>query len=210
MSSIRTKPAIVLGPESNGILMTGKEFDAVEEYDKEYRYELIRGVLVVSPIPSARETGPDQELGRLLLNYQQELPQGKVLDDTLPQQYVYVSPSTRRQADRLIWTGLGRWPDPKTDLPTIVVEFVSASRRDWERDYLVKRREYKKCGIPEYWVFDRFRRTMTVFIHQRGKEQEIVLGEKDVYRTPRLPGFELPLQRIFFVADRGKPGKRSK
>ena len=38
--------------------MTPEEFDALEEYDENYRYELVHGVLVVTPIPLAEETGP--------------------------------------------------------------------------------------------------------------------------------------------------------
>ena len=34
----------------------------------------------------------------------------------------------------MIWTGLGRTPDEETDIPSIVVEFVSKRRRDALRD----------------------------------------------------------------------------
>ncbi|MDX1944706.1 MAG: hypothetical protein SFU86_04800 [Pirellulaceae bacterium] len=40
-----------------------------------------------------------------------------------------------RRRDRALWIGLGRLPDPKVDLPTIVVEFVSPGRRNFLRDY---------------------------------------------------------------------------
>src|SRR4051794_37788192 len=127
-----TPPAaanVVLGPELAGTLMTPEEFDAVEEYDENYRYELLHGVLIVTPIPLGEETDPNEELGRLLRNYREQHPEGSILDSTLPQQYVR-TPPPRRLADRLIWTGLGRTPSRRRDLPTVVVEFVSQSRRD--------------------------------------------------------------------------------
>jgi hypothetical protein len=77
-----------LGPESAGLLMDPEEFDAVEDYDPAHRYELINGVLVVSPIPAPEETGPNELLGHLLIDYKEHHPQGSALDSTLPQQYV--------------------------------------------------------------------------------------------------------------------------
>src|SRR5262249_32949206 len=68
--------AAPLGPLSAGILMTPAEFDAIEDYDKNYRYELIHGVLVVSPIPLPEETGPNELLGVLLFLYQTGHPEG--------------------------------------------------------------------------------------------------------------------------------------
>jgi Uma2 family endonuclease len=188
--------------------MTPREFDAVQDYDDRYRYELIRGVLIVTPIASAGERDPNEELGRLLRNFQDQHPQGKALDKTLPQEYVRTRTS-RRLADRLIWAGLGRIPDLDKDLPTIAVEFVSRARRDRERDYVVKRREYKKLRIPEYWIIDRFRRIMTVIINVPEEEKEQVVKEGETYTTPRLPGFELALSRLLGVADTWKK-KRTK
>jgi len=109
---------------------------------------------------------------------------------------------SRRRADRVIWAGLGRVPNPRTDIPTIVVEFVSGSRRDRTRDYVLKRGEYLALGVKEYWVIDRFRRTLTVF-RPAGKSgpQEQTIREDTVYQTPLLPGFELPLSRLLGIAD---------
>jgi len=44
-----------LGPGAAGVSMTPEEFDAITDYDDEWRYELIHGVLVVNPIPSEPE-----------------------------------------------------------------------------------------------------------------------------------------------------------
>ena len=66
------------------MLMTPAEFDAVEDYDDLYDYELIHGVLVVHAIPKEAEAGPNELLGYLLLKYQEEHQLGKSLDDTLP------------------------------------------------------------------------------------------------------------------------------
>jgi len=183
------------------MLMTPEEFDAVTDCDELYKYELIHGVLIVNPPAAESERDPNQELGYQLLLYRDNHPQGSVLDVTLPEQYVYLAHG-RRIADRVIWAGLGRTPIPETDVPTIVVEFVSRRSRDRRRDYEEKRREYLELGVAEYWIIDRFRRTMTVLRKPPAEPAEQVLAADAVYRTPLLPGFELPLARLMAQADR--------
>lgn len=193
-----------LGPSSAGVLMTPEEFDAVTDYDDRYRYELIHGVLVVTPVPLEAEAGPNDELGAMLREYRRTHPLGAALDETLPERYVRTHDS-RRRADRVIWAGLGRRPNPKADVPTIVVEFVSGGKRDHHRDYVAKRREYRDLGVAEYWVFNRFRRDMTVYPSGPGRPAEVTVGENETYQTDLLPGFELPLARLLEAADRWEP-----
>jgi Uma2 family endonuclease len=91
------------------------------------------------------------------------------------------------------------------DVPTIVIEFVSKSRRDQLREYEHKRRQYLDLGVTEYWVIDRFARKMTLF-HRRpprtGAETATIVLETETYRTDLLPGFELELGRLLAVADK--------
>ncbi len=188
-------PPISLGMA--GTLMTAEEFDSVGACDEGYRYELIRGVLVVTPVPLPEETGPNERLGQQLLNYLDQHPQGSSLDYTLMEQYVRTR-INRHRADRLIWAGLGRVPNLRRDVPTIAVEFVSRSRKDRERDYIEKRAEYLEIGIAEYWVIDRFRRILTIF---KADGSEMIVKEGEIYRTPLLPGFELPLDLLLAASD---------
>jgi Uma2 family endonuclease len=197
---------IVFGPDWNGARLTPEEFDAIEEYDEDYSYELVHGVVVVNPIPLGEETGPNEMLGYLLLAYKNDHPQGKALDNTLPQQYVRTGTS-RRLADRIIWAGLGRTPHRLNDRPTIAVEFVSGSKRDRKRDYEEKRKEYMEVGISEYWIIDRFRRIMAVISNQPDGPNERLVHESETYQTPLLPGFELPLARLLAVADEWAHGE---
>ena len=191
----------ILGPESAGMLMTPEEFDEVTEYDDGFRYELIRGVLVVAPIPAESESAPNDELGSMLRQFQREHPQGTMLDETLPERYIRTA-SGRRRADRVIWIGLGRRPDPTVDVPAIAVEFVSTSRRDRRRDYSEKRLEYQAARVGEHWIVDRFVRKMTVYRNSSQQSIEVIVTEHETYQTPLLPGFELPLARLLTVADR--------
>jgi hypothetical protein len=50
-----------------------------------------------------------------------------MLDEARPEQYIRTT-SGRRRADRVIWIGLGRRPDPTVDTRAIAVKFVSGAR----------------------------------------------------------------------------------
>lgn len=196
MSTTELAPSRPLGPWANGMLMTAEEFDAAEEWDPSYRYELVNGVLVVMPPADIGERGPNDDLAYLLLRYQYEHPEGRQMDGTVSEETVATA-AGRRRMDRAIWIGLGRRPRHLTDIPTIAIEFVSDSSRDRKRDLVHKRKEYADIGVTDYWVIDRFRRNMTVF---RGPDV-IVVPEAETFRTDLLPGFELPLARVLGVAD---------
>jgi hypothetical protein len=152
------------------------------------------------PIPLPEVAGPNELLGHLLLTYQESHPQGSSLDDTLPQQYVRTH-AKLRLADRLIWTGLGRLANPRRDPATIAVEFVAARGPSSKLYYVDKRHEYMAAGIREYWIIDRFERTLTVIYKRRGKVREQVIAEDGSYESPLLPGFEVPLARLLASAD---------
>jgi Uma2 family endonuclease len=186
-----------IGPDENGMLMTPEEFDAIEDWEEGYRYELVHGVLVVNPPPPAGERKPNDLLGHWLQSYS-ESPQGSALDETLPEETIRTR-TGRRRADRVIWIGLGRLPDQGRETPTIAIEFVGPRNRDRQRDYIDKRREYSEVGVREYWIVDRFRRNMTVF---RGLDEELMILENQTYTTDLLPGFELPLAQLLAAADR--------
>ncbi len=201
------KRRAVIGPRSAGIRLTPAEFDANRHWNRNFRYELINGVLVVSPPALNAEIGPNEILGHWLWSYRESHAKGSALDATLPEQLV-ITRKNRRRADRLIWAGLGRQPDTETDTATIAVEFVSSGKRNWLRDYQEKRDEYMGIGIQQYWIINRFERTMTVYIKKGKGWQERVLTEKDVYRTPLLPGFELSVGKLLGVADQWRRKKK--
>jgi Uma2 family endonuclease len=202
-------PAVLrlrLGPRSAGLLLTTAEFDHAR-FREGWCYELINGVLVVSPTPSRKDRDPNEELGFWLRLYKHQHPQGSSLDLNLYEEMIETK-QNRRRADHAIWAGLGR--DPKEgEIPTIVVEFVSSGKVNQDRDDITKRAEYREIGVREYWVIDRFRRTLTVFRFGSESDQEQVISEKQHYETPLLPGLVLPLARLLSLADRWAKKKRS-
>ncbi len=184
-----------LTPGAAGVHLSAVDFDAAET-EPGWRYELIGGVLIVSPATDLQERGPSDWLGYRLNHYRASHSKGASLDATLPEHDIRIG-ADRRRADRVVWAGLGRKPK-KTETPTIAIEFVSAGKRNFIRDYEIKRDEYQSAGVQEYWVFNRFDRTMTVF---KSAGVKLVLGEQDVYKTDLLSGFELSLAELFAEAD---------
>jgi Uma2 family endonuclease len=187
-----------LGPRSAGMLLTAKEFDRARG-EKGWRYELINGVLVVSPTPSRKERTPNDRLGQWLWNYRDQHPQGSSLDSTVPEEEIQTK-ENRRRMDRAIWAGLGRLPE-QGEAPTIVVEFVSQGKVNQDRDYVAKRAEYREIGVKAYWVVDRFRRSLTVYAFGGEKDEEHLIPEGQKYAPPQLPGFELDVAWLLSFAD---------
>ncbi|MCU0880837.1 MAG: Uma2 family endonuclease [Pirellulaceae bacterium] len=186
-----------LHPGLNGILISVEEFDTIKDWEPGYRYEVIHGVLVVSPPPEDAGQKPNERLGQWLWDYQQRHPSGKVLDDFMMERPVRTAAGVR-VVDHALWIGYGRPIKSRRDLPTILVEFVSAGKRAALRDYDEKRDEYLKLGAREYWVIDRFRRAMTVYSPPSNAQ---FIPETEVFTTPLLPGFELSLSELFKLAD---------
>src|SRR5687768_8265210 len=112
-----------LHPGLNGVLMTLDEYESIDEWEPGYRYELIHGVLIVSPPPDDAGQGPNERLGYWLLLYKDQHPNGKTLDDTLMERPVRTRAGIR-VVDRALWIGYGRPIKSRRDLATILVEFV--------------------------------------------------------------------------------------
>ena len=58
MGISRGRSRVRLSPSCAGLRMTPEEFDGVLDFDERYRYELINGVLVVTPPPGLSERDP--------------------------------------------------------------------------------------------------------------------------------------------------------
>jgi Uma2 family endonuclease len=106
----------------------------------------------------------------------------------------------RRRLDRAIWAGLGRDPE-EGETPTIAVEFVSKGKVNQERNYTAKRAEFREIGVREYWVVDRFRRSLTVYRFTGEQDECRRIPEDQTYESPLLPGFVLPLKQLLAIAD---------
>lgn len=199
MVAILKKTHGLMGPWANGILLAPWEFDS-SQFERGNRYELINGVLIVSPAPLENQRDPNDELGRWLRNYQDEHPESSALDATLPEHTIRTG-ANRRVADLVVWTGLGRIPN-RSDIPSLVIEFVSEGKRNIDCDYKTKRDKYFGCGVKEYWIIDRFERSLTALRMHGEKIRKRVFKANQRVTTRLLPGFEFPLAKLLELAQR--------
>lgn len=186
------------------MLLTPEEFDAVQEYDDCYRYELMFGVLVVNDFVETPIASASQLLGFLLLDRYDSpsMQEGQVIA-SLPGRYIPTKQS-RWRVDRVIWIGPGPLYELCKKVPAIAVDFVPEARRGRILDYDIRRREFASAGVKEYWVIDRFERRMHVHRLTKRSVASLSLGADKSYSTPLLPEFVLPISRLFRDMNRWK------
>jgi len=82
--------------------------------------------------------------------------------------------------------------------PDLVIEILSKSTLRLDKGPKLK--AYERCGVREYWMFDRFQRGVLPW-KRSGRSLRpqpfLAAAAGDVLTSPLLPGFELPLAEIF-------------
>jgi Uma2 family endonuclease len=103
----------------------------------------------------------------------------------------------------VLWLAAEHVPDrldmPIEGLPDLAVEVRSPST--WRYDVGKKRAAYERAGQPELWLVDTASRTVIV-CRRSAKDApsfdiELELSEGDELTSPQLPGFSLPVERVF-------------
>jgi Uma2 family endonuclease len=127
--------------------LTADDYFALETPDDGRRYELLDGVLVVSPSPFVAHQWVSTQLATALTSAcPRELRvlhaplDVRLSDDTVVRPDIVVVRADDARARRL------------TGIPVLAVEVLSDSTRRY--DLLLKRSRYERAGIPSYWVVD--------------------------------------------------------
>ncbi len=163
------------------------------------RYEIIHGVLYVSPAPRlihqfvvGRLTyfltvfGLEHQLGAVLPAPLDVLLPG-VADPVQPDVVVLASDNLSDVEGAQYFKGI----------PELVIEVLSPRTRRLDLD--VKLKAYEQAGVPEYWIVDPQQRTVLLFNQQghRGFQELGRFGGDDVVRSRMLAGFELKVADLF-------------
>ena len=180
---------IQIGPADHGRRLSLAAFVRAE-FEEGWLYELARGVVDVTEIPSPSHGQIVMRLVRLFVHYEMKHP-GTIAyqaggsdcrirtpglrSDRHPDQAIYLTPPPTPGPN--VWA---RWT------PDLVVEVVSKGGE--KRDYEEKAEEYLRAGIREYWVVDPFQRR--VLIHRREGDTwtRKSVAESAGFRTRLLPG----------------------
>jgi Uma2 family endonuclease len=198
--NIKTK--LKLGPQTQGRKMSLRAFEFAE-VEEGYLYELARGYVVVSEVPSYHHEMQVDAIQDHLRVFKMSHP-GLIhaIVGTMDCKLLIPDWDSERHPDLAVYLKAPAGPKNRTMwrkwIPELVIEVVSMSSA--ERDYVQKREEYWSLGIKEYWIVDA--RAQKVTTLRRGKsdwiEKELHAG--DAGETKLLPGFKLPCQTIFDAA----------
>ncbi|HEY0512240.1 MAG TPA: Uma2 family endonuclease [Thermoanaerobaculia bacterium] len=166
--------------------------------DDGWRYEVMRGVLHMTPAPNWGHQQAVLNFGFLLKLYLQEHKLGVVglapLDVLLPgdlaspvqPDVVFIS----REKTAIIRESFVE------GAPDLVLEVLSPS--NWLTDRREKFQLYAEAGVREYWVADPKARTIEVFVLRNGAYELLgKFGPGERARSEVLPGFEPAIDEIF-------------
>lgn len=82
--------------------------------------------------------------------------------------------------------------------PELLIEILSFTKKDMERDRVYKRDLYGSYGVKEYWVVDGLYNTIEVYRLDDGRQKLVKrFAIDESIETPLLPDFELRLVDIF-------------
>lgn len=169
--------------------------DMVRElpWDDGNRYEVVHGVLLVTPSPRQVHQCLLAEVQyRLAVYLRSFASRARLLaspadiswdEDTLVQPDLFVFPDAERT---------GRWADIRTLLLAVEVLSPSTSRRDRG----IKRRLYQEYNVPTYWIVDADARCIEVW--RPGDEEPQVVTDTLVWQlAPHAPVLEIRVRELF-------------
>lgn len=176
-------------PQYVGLRMSADEYMALEEDG--YRYELIDGVVVMSPSANFPHQDAAGEIEKQIRNYLDDHPVGHVvheIDVPFDVRLVY-NPD-------LMFVSLAKMPR-RTEkvgvLPDLVVEVLSGRTR--RRDLTRKLADYEKYQVTEYWIVDPREGTIR-FLRLRNGRYTAVRPRAGKFASKAVPGFVLDVERV--------------
>ncbi|MCY2967781.1 MAG: Uma2 family endonuclease [Planctomycetota bacterium] len=167
--------------------------------------ELANGRLEVLPMPTLAHQLLLDFVYFAIRTHVREVRAGIVVAAPLP---VHLYPGTYREPD-LVFLRSDRVIDP--DAPVqgadLVVEIVSDGEENRHRDLVVKRAEYAKAGIGEYWIVDRKEVCVHVLVLQAGEYRlHATFRSGDVATSVVLPGLRISVTDLFASARKSVEG----
>jgi Uma2 family endonuclease len=190
-----------IGPADHGRPMTLDEFREAEEQPG-YLYELARGVLEVSEVPSDAHGQVVDNLHEAISAYRRDHPRlirrvghGSDIRLIIPE-----LESDRHPDLAVVFLGA-----PLTNRgrqrPALVCEVLSPGARARRRDYDEKSEEYLTLGIREYWIIDPFQKQVTVRTRRETPEgpawSDRIFKGDEVIISDLLPGFAIRVSELW-------------
>ncbi len=178
----------------HGVRMTADAYFKLGETDQ--RYELIDGVVCMSPSASALHQRIIARIAAEIIAYLNENPVGEVYVEA--DVLFGPGPSGGDLVYRPDVTFLGSdkaaGVDDRIDVvPDVVVEIISPSSRRCDTE--TKRSDYQRFGVAEYWIIDPIETSMTFLRLQQARYAEVA-PQDDSFSSEAIPGFDLDLPNM--------------
>jgi len=168
-------------------------------YDEWHRYEIIDGELHVTPPGSYWHQITAGKVCYALMDWCDETELGWsvmapgvifALDNAVVPDVVWVSRSR-------LWPSLDA-DGHFTSAPEILAEVLAPGDDNQRRDCELKLRIYSRFGVEEYWIVDWLEKRVQVY---RPSNRTLVLSTTlrgdDCLESPLLPGFSIPISRLW-------------
>ena len=162
------------------------------------RYEVIDGVLYMSPSPIFRHQQISTNLSAMLWSWSKEAQSGQVCHAPMD---VVLSENNIVQPDILFVSNARASIIEEKNIqgaPDLLIEILSEGNR--RHDEVRKRDLYEAHGVQEYWVVDPVLETIKVYRSEESrfiKAAEWTLEAGDEISSPLFPGFECQLADVF-------------
>jgi len=189
---------MITPPTQAGLRWTIHDLEAFDLKEGN-RYEIIEGELFVSTQPHLEHQRVCRRLTVEISNWADRGGGGEV----------FIAPGVvfdieDAVAPDLAWVSGERLPLVESEdgklhnAPDLVVEVLSPGAANARRDREVKLKLYSLRGVREYWIVDWPAKSVQIYRHTAGalKVAATLLAEDDL-TSPLLPGFSLPLARLF-------------
>jgi Uma2 family endonuclease len=188
------RPILMLGPDDHGRIVSDEEF-AEADYIEPWKYEREDGRLVVMPPDGPGHDRGSEPIRDYLGAYR--LAHIDIVEEVVSEAWVRVPDGTDRIGDIGVFLVGPRSSIERPDrVPELMFEVVSPDRESRERDYVKKRKEYRRLDVLEYVIIDRLRHRVTIFTKAPRGYRKRVLRTRDVYTTTLLPGLAIPLMMV--------------
>ncbi len=181
-------------PHHAGLRMDADRFFQIHE--DETNYELIDGVVTVTPSPSPKHQHVTGEIYIQLSLYLRQSPVGFVFLETdvhLGQGPTGGDLVYRPEIAFIRREHVATITDKLSGPPALVVEVVSRGSRRMDSE--TKKLDYERFGVQEYWLIDPERQMMSFFRLDAGRYVEVdAVGS--AWPSDAVPGFVLDLDAV--------------
>jgi Uma2 family endonuclease len=172
-----------------GLLMRADDFFALGQTPE--RYELINGVVVMSPSPRPRHWKVVEEI---LFQLREHARRSGPLD-TYADIDIFLDDLTVYRPDLCVYARPRPSPIPERLVtpPDIVLEVLSAGSKPL--DLITKRDAYERFGVREYWTMDPDDGRLRAWTLQQGRYRELPEGS-DRLTSAAVPGIVIDLAAV--------------